>query len=126
VHAKTAMPKKRSKKNPLAATDKARNRATSSERVPCENVIAMLTNASRLSLTATEIAAAVSACASSSSPQSTTWNSKSHDGYARGLMFLRARFQVYRFKGDRSAAVMAHLETASAEPSPAPGKALTS
>ena len=36
------MPKKRSKKNPLAATDKARNRATSSERVPCENVIAML------------------------------------------------------------------------------------
>jgi len=42
VHANTAMPKKRSKKNPLAATDKARNRATSSERVPCENVIAML------------------------------------------------------------------------------------
>jgi hypothetical protein len=32
VHANTAMPKKRSKKNPLAATDKARNRATSSER----------------------------------------------------------------------------------------------
>ena len=42
MHANTAMPKKRSKKNPLAATDKARNRATSSERVPCENVIAML------------------------------------------------------------------------------------
>ena len=42
VHANTAMPKKRSKKNPLAATDKARNRATSSERVPCENVIVML------------------------------------------------------------------------------------
>ena len=42
VHANTAMPKKRSKKNPLAATDKARNRATSSERVPCENGIAML------------------------------------------------------------------------------------
>ena len=42
VHANTAMPKKRSKKNPLAATDKARNRAASSERVPCENVIAML------------------------------------------------------------------------------------
>jgi len=41
VHANTAMPKKRSKKNPLAATDKARNRAASSERVPCENVIAM-------------------------------------------------------------------------------------
>jgi IS5 family transposase len=36
------MPKKRSKKNPLAATDKARNRATSRERVPGENVIAML------------------------------------------------------------------------------------
>ena len=35
------MPKKRSKKNPLAATDKARNRATSRERVPCENVIDM-------------------------------------------------------------------------------------
>ena len=29
---------------------------------------------------------AVSACASSSSPQSTTWSSKSHDGYARGLL----------------------------------------
>jgi hypothetical protein len=28
VHSNTAMPKKRSKKNPLAATDKARNRAT--------------------------------------------------------------------------------------------------
>ena len=42
MHANTAMPKKRSKKNPLAATDKARNRATSSQRVPCENVIAML------------------------------------------------------------------------------------
>jgi len=42
THAKTNMPKKRSKKNPLSATDKARNRAISSERVPCENVIAML------------------------------------------------------------------------------------
>ncbi len=42
MHANTAMPKKRSKKNPLTATDKARNRATSSERVPCENGIAML------------------------------------------------------------------------------------
>src|ERR1700731_4259274 len=42
AHANTAMPKKRSKKNPLAATDKAKNSATSSERVPCENVIAML------------------------------------------------------------------------------------
>jgi IS5 family transposase len=41
-HAKTRMPKKRSKKNPLSATDKERNRDISSERVPCENVIAML------------------------------------------------------------------------------------
>lgn len=41
-HAKTNMPKKRSKKNPLSASDKARNRDISSERVPCENVIAML------------------------------------------------------------------------------------
>jgi DDE superfamily endonuclease len=36
------MPKKRSKKNPLSASDKTKNRAISSERVPCENVIAML------------------------------------------------------------------------------------
>jgi hypothetical protein len=36
------MPKKRSKKNPLSASDKAKNRDISSERVPCENVIAML------------------------------------------------------------------------------------
>jgi IS5 family transposase len=41
-HAKTSMPKKRSKKNPLSSSEKARNRAISSERVPCENVIAML------------------------------------------------------------------------------------
>jgi hypothetical protein len=41
-HAKTSMPKKRSKKNPLSASDKERNRAISSERAPCENVIAML------------------------------------------------------------------------------------
>ena len=41
-HAKTRMPKKRSKRNPLSASDKERNRAISSERVPCENVIAML------------------------------------------------------------------------------------
>jgi hypothetical protein len=46
---------------------------------PCSNV-------SRSSLTATETAAAASACASSSSPQSVTRSSKSHDGYARGLM----------------------------------------
>jgi DDE superfamily endonuclease len=42
VHANTAIPKKRSTKNPLSATDKARNRTISSERVHCENVIAML------------------------------------------------------------------------------------
>src|ERR1700732_4026812 len=42
AHAKTNMPKKRSKKNPLSASDKAKNRDISSERVPCENVIAML------------------------------------------------------------------------------------
>jgi hypothetical protein len=41
-HANTAMLKKRSKKNPLSATDKVRNRGISSERVPCEDVIAML------------------------------------------------------------------------------------
>jgi IS5 family transposase len=41
-HVKTDMPKKRSKKNPLSKSDKARNRAISSERVVCENVIAML------------------------------------------------------------------------------------
>jgi IS5 family transposase len=42
AHANTAIPKKRSKKNPLSATDKATNRAISSDRVPCENVIAMI------------------------------------------------------------------------------------
>ena len=42
AHANTAVPKKRSKKNPLSAADKESNRAISSERVPCENVIAML------------------------------------------------------------------------------------
>jgi Transposase DDE domain len=36
------MPKKRSQKNPLSASDKERNRAISSERGACENVIAML------------------------------------------------------------------------------------
>ena len=36
------MPKKRSKKNPLSAIDKTKNRAISSQRVPCDNVIAML------------------------------------------------------------------------------------
>jgi hypothetical protein len=42
VHANTAMPKKRSKKKPLSASDRAQNRAISSDRVPCENVITML------------------------------------------------------------------------------------
>ena|ERR1700730_1777284 len=42
AHTKTDMLKKRSKKNPLSASDKARNRAISSQRMPCENVIAML------------------------------------------------------------------------------------
>jgi IS5 family transposase len=41
-HAKTEIPKKRSKKNPLSATDKKSNRAISSQRVVCENVIALL------------------------------------------------------------------------------------
>jgi hypothetical protein len=42
AHAKTDMSKKRSKKNPLSPSEKAKNRDISSERVPCENVIAML------------------------------------------------------------------------------------
>jgi transposase len=41
-HSNTEMPKKRSKKNPLSKQDKAKNREISSERVLCENVIAML------------------------------------------------------------------------------------
>ncbi len=41
-HANTEMPKKRSKKNPLSTADKNTNRAISSERVACENVIALL------------------------------------------------------------------------------------
>ncbi len=41
-HAKTSLPKKRSKKAPLSASDRERNRAISGERVACENVIAML------------------------------------------------------------------------------------
>ena len=36
------MPKKRSKKNPLSASGRERNREISGERVACENVIAML------------------------------------------------------------------------------------
>jgi IS5 family transposase len=42
AHANTHIPKKRSKKNPLSPSDRARNRAISSQRVPCENVIATL------------------------------------------------------------------------------------
>jgi IS5 family transposase len=38
AHANTAIPKKRSKKNPLSTTDKAKNRDISSERAACENV----------------------------------------------------------------------------------------
>ena len=36
------MPKKRSKKKSLSSSEKARNRDISSERVACENVIAMI------------------------------------------------------------------------------------
>lgn len=42
LHAQTEMPKKRSKKNPLTKADKSKNREISAERVPCENVIAVL------------------------------------------------------------------------------------
>jgi hypothetical protein len=41
-HAKTDMPKKRSKKNPLSKQDKVKNRKISGERVACENVIAVI------------------------------------------------------------------------------------
>ena len=39
IHAKTTMPKKRSKKKPLTTEDKAYNREVSSRRVIAENVI---------------------------------------------------------------------------------------
>lgn len=39
IHAKTTMPKKRSKKNPMTKQDKANNRDVSSRRVLGENVI---------------------------------------------------------------------------------------
>ena len=42
IHAKTQMPKKRSKKNPLTKEDKANNRQISRERVLNENVIGSL------------------------------------------------------------------------------------
>jgi hypothetical protein len=38
MHAKTTMPKKRSKKNPLSKEDKRQNRKISRERVRVENV----------------------------------------------------------------------------------------
>ena len=41
-HVKTEMPKKRSKKNPLSQDDKKKNRAISSKRILCENIIGML------------------------------------------------------------------------------------
>ena len=42
IHAKTQMPKKRSKKNPLTLEDKKNNRQLSSDRVLNENVIGSL------------------------------------------------------------------------------------
>lgn len=42
IHAKSELPKKRSKKNPLTKDDKKRNREISSERVIVENVFAFL------------------------------------------------------------------------------------
>jgi hypothetical protein len=36
------VPKKRSKNNPLSTSNKQRNRTISSQRVACENIIAML------------------------------------------------------------------------------------
>lgn len=42
LHAKTQMPKKKSKRNPLSQEDKKKNAALSSERVINENVIGLL------------------------------------------------------------------------------------
>lgn len=42
IHAKTQMPKKRSKKNPLTKEDKRNNRQLSSDRILNENVISNL------------------------------------------------------------------------------------
>lgn len=39
IHANVAIPKKRSKKNPLTKADKERNKNISSERVAIENII---------------------------------------------------------------------------------------
>lgn len=42
IHCNTALPKKRTKKNPLTKEDKNKNRQLSSERVLNENVIGMI------------------------------------------------------------------------------------
>ena len=42
LHSKSALPKKKSKKNPLSKEDKQRNQELASERVLNENVIGML------------------------------------------------------------------------------------
>lgn len=42
MHAKTTMPKKKSKKNPLTKEDKKKNRKTSSDRVSNEHVIGFI------------------------------------------------------------------------------------
>jgi hypothetical protein len=42
IHANTAMPKKKSKKNPLTSEDKKRNKELSSQRVLNEHVIGMI------------------------------------------------------------------------------------
>jgi len=41
-HAKTSMPKKRSKHHPLTKDDKTENRAIAQKRIPVENVIAVI------------------------------------------------------------------------------------
>src|ERR1043166_8565842 len=58
---------------------------------------------SKSSLTVTATAGADSACASSLSPQSTTWNSKCYDGYARGLI------EAGRFDLKEEAVALAHV-----------------
>ena len=42
LHNETAIPKKKTKKQPLTKEQKKQNRQISSERVPCENVIGVL------------------------------------------------------------------------------------
>ena len=79
------MPKKRSKKHPLSTTDKARNRAISSQRVICENVIAMLKRFKIISDRYRNRHRRFGLRFSLSLP-STTPRSKMPDGYARGLL----------------------------------------